>query len=64
MSDQKILQKQLKNRYSDPNKNKRFIVGVDKPKMRIYDVEQTAQGDVLDSGQTETKQDKFKGFKV
>ena len=59
-----VLIKQLKNRYSDPNKNKRFIVGIDKPKMRIYDVEQTAQEDVLDSGQTETKQDKFKGFKV
>ena len=59
-----VLIKQLKNRYSDPNKNKRFIVGIDKPKMRIYDVEQTAQNDVSDSGQPETKEDKFKGFKV
>ena len=59
-----VLIKQLKNRYSDPNKNKRFIVGIDKPKMRIYDVEQTAQSDVSDSGQTETKEGKFKGFKV
>ena len=48
-----ILVKQLKNRYNDPTINKRFIVGVDRAKMRLYDVEQRAQADVLDSGQEE-----------
>ena len=48
-----ILVKQLKNRYNDPTINKRFIVGVDRAKMRLYDVEQKAQADVLDSGQEE-----------
>ena len=38
--------KQLKNRYNDPNKYKRFIVGIDRPKMRLYNVEQSAQKDI------------------
>jgi replicative DNA helicase len=46
-----ILVKQLKNRYSDPSYFKRFVVGIDKPKMRLYDTEQSAQDDILDSGQ-------------
>ena len=46
-----ILVKQLKNRYSDPSYFKRFVVGIDKPKMRLYDTEQSAQTDILDSGQ-------------
>ena len=48
-----IMVKQLKNRYNDPTINKRFIVGVDRAKMRLYDVEQRAQSDLLDSGQEE-----------
>ena len=48
-----IMVKQLKNRYNDPTINKRFIVGVDRAKMRLYDVEQKAQSDLLDSGQEE-----------
>jgi len=43
-----IMIKQLKNRYNDPTVYKRFVVGVDRSKMRLYDVEQTAQGDILD----------------
>ena len=43
-----ILVKQLKNRYSDPGVNRRFIVGVDRSKMRLYNVEQSAQEDILD----------------
>jgi archaellum biogenesis ATPase FlaH len=43
-----ILVKQLKNRYSDPSFNRRFIVGVDRAKMTLYNVEQSAQDDVLD----------------
>lgn len=38
-----IMIKQLKNRYSDPSKNKRFVVGVDRSKMRLFDLENTAQ---------------------
>ena len=48
-----IMVKQLKNRYNDPTINKRFIVGIDRAKMRLYDCEQKAQEDVLDSGQEE-----------
>ena len=48
-----IMVKQLKNRYNDPTINKRFIVGVDRAKMRLYDCEQTAQEDILDNGQDE-----------
>jgi replicative DNA helicase len=45
-----VMVKQLKNRYNDPTSNKRFIVGIDRPKMRLYDVEQSAQK-ISDSGQ-------------
>ena len=43
--------KQLKNRYNDPSINKRFLIGVDRRKMRLYDCEQSAQEDIVDSGQ-------------
>lgn len=43
-----MLVKQLKNRYSDPTFNRRFIVGVDRAKMKLYDVEQHAQDDIVD----------------
>ena len=43
-----IMVKQLKNRYSDPNYFKRFVVGVDKKKMRLYNTEQSAQDDIID----------------
>ena len=64
--------KQLKNRYNDPTSNKRFVVGVDRAKMRLYDVEQSAQIDIMDSGQSEqvtsnnysSNKDKFKKLKV
>ena len=46
-----IMVKQLKNRYNDPTINKRFIVGIDRAKMRLYDCEQVAQRDILDKGQ-------------
>ena len=48
-----ILVKQLKNRYNDPTYNKRFVIGIDRAKMRLYDCEQSAQEDILDSGQEE-----------
>ena len=48
-----ICVKQLKNRYNDPTMNKRFILGIDRAKMRLYDVEQVAQKDLVDSGQEE-----------
>lgn len=43
-----IMVKQLKNRYGDPNKFKRFVIGVDRSKMRLFDVEQNAQDDIID----------------
>ena len=65
-----ILVKQLKNRYNDPSANKRFVIGVDRSKMKLYDVEQSAQN-IIDSGQSVPVADysqnnvkKFEGFKV
>jgi replicative DNA helicase len=48
-----IMVKQLKNRYNDPTINKRFVVGIDRAKMRLYDCEQSAQDDILDKGDEE-----------
>lgn len=45
-----LMVKQLKNRYGDPSYHKRFVIGIDRSKMRLYDVEQTAQQDIVDSG--------------
>jgi replicative DNA helicase len=71
-----ILVKQLKNRYSDPNFFKRFVVGVDRAKMRLYDAEQSAQEGLADAGQEDTPpintfgnrernlSSKFEGLKV
>jgi replicative DNA helicase len=67
-----IMIKQLKNRYADPTMYKRFVVGIDRSKMRLYDVEQSAQDEILDVGkkvsynedEQETKlKEKFGGFK-
>jgi replicative DNA helicase len=43
-----IMFKQLKNRYNDPETYKRFVVGVDRSKMKLYDAEQSAQDDIVD----------------
>jgi len=48
-----IMVKQLKNRYNDPTMNKRFVVGIDRAKMRLFDCEQSAQDDILDNGKDE-----------
>ena len=64
-----IMVKQLKNRYGDKSMFKRFVVGIDRAKMRLYDVEQNAQQDILDNGKEEqyNNEDKpkksFSGFK-
>ena len=65
-----ILVKQLKNRYNDPTVRKRFVIGIDRAKMRLYDCEQTAQEDMVDKGGGEdynAKEEKakksFDGFK-
>ena len=65
-----IMVTQLKNRYNDPTANKRFVIGIDRSKMRLYDVEQNAQSDILDSGKEEEYNDEekkpkksFEGFK-
>jgi len=66
-----ILVKQLKNRYNDYSVHRRFVVGIDRAKMRLYDCEQSAQDDLLDNGKEEEynndEQEKpkksFSGFK-
>ena len=70
-----LMVKQLKNRYSDPTTNKRFVIGVDRAKMKLYDVEQIAQNGLMDNGQvdkpafdysasTDRKASKFDNFKM
>ena len=46
-----IMIKQLKNRYSDPTSNRKFVIGIDRSKMKLYDVEQSAQNELVDTGQ-------------
>jgi hypothetical protein len=72
-----IIVKQLKNRYNDPSYFKRFVVGIDRSKMRLYDVEASAQIGLSDSGQEDdgpvfdkptfgkrmNTEEKFSGFK-
>ena len=59
--DESKFNTELKNRYNDPTLNRKFILGVDRSKMRFYDVEQNAQTDLVDSGQeTLSSNDKFK----
>jgi archaellum biogenesis ATPase FlaH len=65
-----IMVKQLKNRYADPEMYKRFVIGVDKSRMKLYDTEQTAQDDIMDDSPVYDKtpagkfdKDKFSGFK-
>jgi hypothetical protein len=65
-----MMVKQLKNRYADPEMYKRFVVGVDRSKMRLYDCEQSAQDDIVDDSPVYDKtptgkfdRDKFQGFK-
>ena len=70
-----IMIKQLKNRYSDPTSNRKFVIGIDRSKMRLYDVEQVAQNELVDTGQDDEpafdkatggkyKNLKFEGFEV
>ncbi len=69
-----IMIKQLKNRYNDPTSYKRFVVGIDRAKMKLYNVEDSAQKNLTDSGQKDEyeydeklskKQTRsFEGFKV
>ena len=64
-----IMVKQLKNRYNDPTMNKRFVVGIDRAKMRLYDCEQSAQNDIVDDtdvveyNKSEESKAKFNDFK-
>ena len=68
-----MLVKQLKNRYNDPTKYRRFVIGIDRARMKLYDVEESAQSDIMTEmtpdkpintwGDNETK-DTFSDFKV
>ena len=64
-----IMVKQLKNRYNDPTHNKRFVVGVDRSKMKLFDADETAQIDIVDDGPVFDNTDAGKlvsieGFKI
>jgi hypothetical protein len=63
-----IMVKQLKNRYNDPTLNKKFAVGIDRSKMKLYDIEQSAQKGISDSGQNfeniKDAKSKFRQLKV
>lgn len=64
-----IMVKQLKNRYNDPTLNKRFTVGIDRAKMKLYDLDPTAQQGLVDAGHStppsgHSGRSKFSGFKV
>jgi archaellum biogenesis ATPase FlaH len=65
-----LLVKQLKNRYNDPNLHKRFMIGVDRAKMKLYDLEQKAQDSVMQENNSKPafdrgrSTDKFKNLKV
>ena len=62
-----IMIKQLKNRYNDPTMYKRFVVGIDRAKMRLYDCDQGAQDGIIDAGDIEPATDTkktFEGFKI
>ena len=65
-----MLVKQLKNRYNDPNLYKRFTIGVDRSKMKLYDLEEKAQNSVAQEVESKPvfdrgrSTDKFKGLKV
>jgi len=64
-----IMVKQLKNRYNDPTMFKRFVVGIDRSKMKLYNVEDSAQKNIVDSGQDDSEVSEkttrsFAGFKV
>lgn len=62
-----IMVKQLKNRYSDLTHHKRFTIGIDRAKMKLYDTEQSSQNDIIDAGQTsapKTQKKDFGNFKI
>ena len=48
-----IMVKQLKNRYNDPTVNRKFVIGIDRAKMRLFDVDQAAQDELVDNGQAD-----------
>lgn len=54
-----LMVKQLKNRFGDPNHFKRFVIGIDRAKMKLYDAEVSAQADIVDSGQDNEPLNKF-----
>ena len=68
-----MMVKQLKNRYNDPTKYKRFVIGIDRSRMKLYDVEESAQSDIMTDmipdkpinkfGESENK-DTFADFKI
>jgi hypothetical protein len=61
-----IMVKQLKNRYNDPGNNKRFVIGIDKSRMKLMDADD-AEGGLIDDSPTFDKSntgERFKDFKM
>jgi hypothetical protein len=65
-----LVVKQLKNRYNDPTVFKRFVIGIDRSRMKLYDCEQTAQEELVDSAVDDDTpvfdrgREKFSDFKI
>jgi archaellum biogenesis ATPase FlaH len=61
-----VMVKQLKNRYNDPNFKKRFVLGIDRSRMRLYDVDNAEEGVVDDTPAFDKSQvnERFKDFKM
>ena len=59
-----LMVKQLKNRYNDPTNNRKFFIGVDRARMKLYDVEDTAQKGIIDNSFNSINKNKFSGFKM
>jgi hypothetical protein len=57
-----LMVKQLKNRYNDPTLFKRFMIGVDRKKMRLFNLEQSAQTHIVDSGSKPEVEDNLQDF--
>ena len=59
-----IAVKQLKNRYNDPTINKRFVIGIDRAKMRLFDVKASEQNDLVDANQDDFTEPVFDNTEI
>ena len=59
-----MLVKQLKNRYNDPTELRRFVLGIDRAKMRLYDAEDSATEELFETQESSIEKDKFEGWDI